>query len=930
KLENLQADLLERDRKLKVTRDEAFAAAEKLFASQDYGSCLKQISRIDGSLVDADIRLLKEKAESSRDRLKVLRGTITARVNSNQLHGLLSSVEEALELQSAAEDLQKLRQQLIERDQKLRATRDEAFAAAEKLFASQDYGNCLKQISRIDDSLVDADIRLLKEKAESSRDRLKDLRDTINARVKSNQLHGLLSSVEEALELQSAAEDLQKLRQQLIERNKNAGAAVATVIERAQKQKKECHFDAAVSALQKISDEFTTQESNELLDNCQHLNNLRCTAMRALEMAMASCKYSRGVRRVKAYRQALADNSLGDLEFEQAYETCECKRQTAWRKTVYRLMIAVSVTAAIFALVVVYKGISLRSSMRASAVASAIQEQRWDDALALDQDNVPALIGRANQRLEAATPDIEGAFADIGLAEQVDPTVAEIKPAKALAYAKRATAQATDGKISESARDLKEAETLGASDRQLTTVRQLLAAAYLKRATAQATDGKISESEKDLKEAESLGASGRQLTPVRQLLAAAYMKQAEDGVARGDVAGIRAACDAAERFQAADSDVSRLRAAAFKADGEQKEKSGDLAGAVAAFEEAVKLNSSLGLKTERAVLHVKLAEQAVAKQDYAAAATELYSALSLGASASESASLKDKLVTALTARCRQSLGSQDVAKASADYGSLRKLDPQAASGLVSEFEKLPASVLSQLPVNVLTQLPPRKNSIGMQFKLLPGGTFTMGEGGEAHKAMLTKPFELGVYEVTQEQYEQVMGSTPSKFKGPQNPVEKVSWNDAVEFCRKLSDLPSEKSGGYVYRLPTEAEWEYACRAGTTTKYSFGDSESELGDYAWYDKNSGRRPHPVGGKKPNGWGLYDMHGNVWEWCQDWYGKYPSGSVTNPTGPASGSSRVNRGGGWYDYSDICRSAKRHWYAPDSRSNNLGFRVLRSSIK
>ena len=199
---------------------------------------------------------------------------------------------------------------------------------------------------------------------------------------------------------------------------------------------------------------------------------------------------------------------------------------------------------------------------------------------------------------------------------------------------------------------------------------------------------------------------------------------------------------------------------------------------------------------------------------------------------------------------------------------------------------------------------------------------------------LTQAFHLGQYEVTQEQYEKVMGTNPSNFKGGQNPVEQVSWNDAVEFCRKLSALPAEKKAGYVYRLPTEAEWEYACRAGTTTKYSFGDSESELGAYAWYAKNSGKNSgkttHPVGGKKSNPWELYGMHGNVCEWCQDWYGKYPSGSTTDPTGAASGSYRVNRGGSWSLTSGLCQSAYRHGYAPGRRYHFLGFRVLRSSIK
>jgi len=238
-----------------------------------------------------------------------------------------------------------------------------------------------------------------------------------------------------------------------------------------------------------------------------------------------------------------------------------------------------------------------------------------------------------------------------------------------------------------------------------------------------------------------------------------------------------------------------------------------------------------------------------------------------------------------------------------------------------------SSVLADGPAKAVA---PVVNSIGMRFVPISTGTFTMGEGKTAHKVTLTKAFELGQHEVTQEQYEKVTGKNPSKFEGPQNPVEQVSWNDAVEFCRKLSELPAEKKAGYVYRLPTEAEWDYACRAGTTTAYSFGDSESELGDYAWYNKNSGDTTHPVGGKKPNPWGLYDMHGNVWEWCQDRHGSYPSGSVTDPTGAVSGSNRVLRGGCWGFNSGYCRSAHRDWFTPGLRNNDLGFRVLRSSIK
>jgi len=231
------------------------------------------------------------------------------------------------------------------------------------------------------------------------------------------------------------------------------------------------------------------------------------------------------------------------------------------------------------------------------------------------------------------------------------------------------------------------------------------------------------------------------------------------------------------------------------------------------------------------------------------------------------------------------------------------------------------------------------NSIGMKLRLIPAGEFMMGSPGTEsdrndnetqHRVSITKPFYLGVTEVTQEQYQQVMGTNPSQFKGPQNPVEKVSWTDAVEFCRKLSAMPAEKTAGHVYRLPTESEWEYACRAGTTTAYGFGDDASGLGDYGCFVGNSGPKTHPVGEKKPNAWGVYDMHGNVFEWCQDWYGDYSSGSATDPTGAVSGSIRVFRGGSWDFSAWSCRSAFRYGYAPEFRDDDLGFRVLRSSIK
>jgi formylglycine-generating enzyme required for sulfatase activity len=221
------------------------------------------------------------------------------------------------------------------------------------------------------------------------------------------------------------------------------------------------------------------------------------------------------------------------------------------------------------------------------------------------------------------------------------------------------------------------------------------------------------------------------------------------------------------------------------------------------------------------------------------------------------------------------------------------------------------------------------NSLDMPFVLIPAGEFLMGsaDGDDdehpVHTVRISQPFYLGQYAVTQTQWQAVMGSNPSQFTGDLNrPVESVSWEDAQEFIRRLH----AREDGATYRLPTEAEWEYAARAGSTTAYSFGDDPRQLSEYAWYSENSGGQTHPVGQLKPSAWGLYDMHGNVWEWVQDWYGPYTAAAVVDPAGPPSGSARVIRGGGWDYDTSYCRSAYRNDATPGYRIDSLGFRLLR----
>jgi formylglycine-generating enzyme required for sulfatase activity len=233
------------------------------------------------------------------------------------------------------------------------------------------------------------------------------------------------------------------------------------------------------------------------------------------------------------------------------------------------------------------------------------------------------------------------------------------------------------------------------------------------------------------------------------------------------------------------------------------------------------------------------------------------------------------------------------------------------------------------------------NSIGMKFVWIPPGTFMMGSPKEEigrepfegasetqHKVTLSRGFYMGVHLVTQEQWQAVMGDNPSRFKDEKNlPVEQVSWDDCQEFIKKLRDKDKK-----AYRLPTEAEWEYACRAGTKTPFHFGetistDQANYNGNYTYGNDKKGvyrEKTTPVGSFPANAWGLHDMHGNLFQWCEDWHGDYPQKDVVDPQGPETGEKRVLRGGSWNDEPQHCRSAFRNWFVPGHRHYRYGFRL------
>jgi formylglycine-generating enzyme required for sulfatase activity/serine/threonine protein kinase len=676
--------------------DTLMSEALKHQQAHDYTAALRTLEQVPKSLENTPlashrqtVRQLRKQLEGTLAEIKRLDQMIRTRVSKRDLNGLLKDVESLLKLQPDRKDLQQLQKQLLEREAKLRETRDEALPAAKQHLQSFDYESCLKELARIDESLITKEIRNLQEQATTSRDRLQSLRQTIMARVKEKQLHGLLDEVEECLTLQPAAPDMLKLQDQLQERDAENAAAIEEIMQRASTLRDQCQFREAVAVLERIPAELGTNDSACLFAECQRRTFDRQKATQALQAAMKSENYAQGLSSAGKYTNQIRSLGLRDPDFEQQYQACKQSLQAQkeaeesaefTKRLMKRLGLAAAALVAIS--LMIGAGLWVRSAWRASSIAWAIQEKRWDVALAMDPKNLDVLVGRAEQELNKSNWDPVKVTSDLDRASSMTP------------------------------------------------------------------------------------------------------------------------------------DDPRL----------------------------------MSLKT-------RAAEKARAEAERIAAA-----------------------------------------KAEAD--------------------------------RILAE-PPLINSISLALKKLPAGKFVMGEGSESHEVVLTEPFYIGVYEVTQQQYQRVMGTNPSHFKGALHPVEDVSWEDAVEFCRKLSELPEEKKAGRVYRvLPTEAEWEYACRAGTTTNFCFGNDESELGDYAWYDKNSGNKTHPVVEKKPNPWGLYDMHGNVWEWCSDWYGDYPASAVVDPVGPATGWGRVIRGGGWFNVAAGCRSARWEGYYPRNPYSNLGFRVALSA--
>ena len=700
-----------------------------------------------------------------------------------------------------------------------------------------------------------------------------ELLSDIRQKVAAQRLDGLIHTVNKYLAEKPNDNEVLALRKSLVDRQDKLTTEVVSRCERATQFMQHCLFNDAAKELNLIPESVRTAEATGSLNKCRELESLRQAAFLELTKPDASSN-ANAIKAGHRYRDLLATTKIKDAQFEQLLSKAEAPRREAFRKRVQLLA-----TAAAIGLVVA--GLWFRSTMRANTLRSALTNARWDEALKIDPRNVAALLGRARGKLTARPPDVDGAFSDIAKAEELEADSPEAKAARGIAYAVRATRQAMQGNLSDAAKDLAEAVKLDAETKTVDEANEAMIAAWLARAT------KAIESH--------------------------------------DTKALKAACDAAAKAGADAELVRPLRAKGTVLKAQSLLKAGKSQAAVAmvktAMDEDAMAACEMVKMPESSDLLAVVAKQSRMEIKEALAKKDWPTSLKLGPVVREL--LRDDDAMWL---------SEALKNLPADAWATMP-EEVMASMPADVIRALPNKALLRLPASVLVGLPPLVNSIGMQLKLIPAGRFTMVQAFHTTKGLqvtLTEPFCIGVYEVTNAHWKRVMGSVPSLRKDEDLPVENVSWGDAMDFCRKLTDR--ERANGKlqaneVYRLPTEAEWEYACRAGTTTAYSFGDDDKLLGDVGWFKENSDSKTHPVGGKKSNTWGLYDMHGNVDEWCGDWHGGYPDGEVMDPQGPSSGVLRVNRGGSWGGTARDCRSATRSSYVPSDRRGSLGLRVVRS---
>ena len=934
---------------------ESFAESQKHRDAFDYPAAITSLQQIPAPFLTTNMARHLRDMEAAESESKDVLAQIKQAINSDDLDNLLPVVERGIELRGDRKDLPILRTQLLRRIAKRQQLKKTAINEAKKLLDSQKYEEVIGVLLGVPEKLIDKDTRQLQSLAESKLREVRALDDEIESKQDDDTADPgeLIRALKSYLLLQRH----DTVKREILHLAEEAVEAKTTAVSSAKKLIANEEYKQAIGALADVAPQHVDDEVRELAALAESkLHTLRVLGDEIASMQSdvdADFDVLTGLLRRylelkhdSAPMRQLLDNLVAERDsliahderlLEEAIEKHEARDYTA----------ALTKLGEISSVQLASEADSLRSRIKADLGRIHELDGQIENALTVRElDRLKFLLDEF-LTLRQEDKNREQLRDDLIAVSEAEECFHSLNYSAALARLQtiqtealqnhcselKGTIESAVSRVADLLVEIREADANQQRDGLLVLVKQYLELnpsdveirgvqeRLVKREEYRARKEIIHAAEVAAKErarkqrvtACSVVVAGivLMLTVMFYLRAQRIASDIADALSRGDHAAaleldpgngqarmmqqnaedLASALRNRDYRKALQLDPSNVEALSMK-------KAADLRRALSDGDYAAALQ--LDPSNAEALSMKKAADiqQALSDGDYVAA-------LQLDPSNAEALSMTKK-----AADIQQALSD-------GDYVAALHLDPSNAEAL------------SMKKVAGFLKAPPITNSIGMKLKLLPPGTFMMGDAnGDSdatpHEVTLTQSFQMGIHEVTQSQYEQVMGDNPSRIKGANNPVEQVNWEDAVEFCRKLSELPAEKAAGRVYRLPTEAEWEYACRAGTTTGYNFGDDDSELGNYAWFAGNSGDTTHPVGGKKPNAWGLYDTHGNVWEWCQDRYASYPSRAVTNPSGPNTGSPRVCRGGSWSYAAGLCRSAYRFGSGPSYRNRDYGFRV------
>ena len=935
-LRDLRDTLEKRDQQRLAARSSASLEANRLMDARKYAECVAVLQSIKGSLRTPEIDALQQDAAAKLSRLEKLQQTIDQAVKNNHLNGLLANVDELLLLKSEVrEEDEQLRKRLVAREQKQMSQIQSVLRKVEELRNEGQFDKALEMLERIPpsvrtDTITAAiqEILILQERVnvlarlaaegdeEYTQKQLSNAEDyhrlLVSAGIKDLELESAIQGCRDRLEELSETVRLAPLRHQRKKRLKFFGGiacvllimvSVAVVIPRQQRLKKIADAQTrGDAALQAASYTAAILAFDEVID---------------LDNKIGDAWLGRALAK---FRQTPPDVAGGwrDLENGEALNSFGKLARTARQL-----------------------GHVTRAIERANS--NAIPESLLDLAEA-EKRSVPI-----DQILVIKSAVVSAYF------KQVDIALAAQRPEAAL--------QLLEG--------IRSIEPLHPR------LPELQANAFVIRAQQLLDAGKQKEANAEFVKARNLSTVAVGLGPLAVALAESFVRQCEEHLSETVVEDAKSALQRVAEIDPSSGNLRTLNARLassiiirpYVERFTTQVAAKDLVACVATLKELLELPDINDDKRRITVnsfvtaiipLYVERFTTQVAAKDLLACVTTLKELLELPDINNDKQRVAvSSFVTAIEPLCLSGLQSKSPAAAIDALRLLTQTNVTFGESFKSQMLTLPPDVIQALPDGFLLpatspfdvaqakvyqtgwaarfDLPVEMtNSIGIKFVLIPPGEFIMGspvsdEGRDLdetqHKVVLTKPFYIGMGEVTQEQGLRVVGTNPSGFKGMQNPVERVSWEEAVAYCNLLSALPAEQAAGRIYRLPTEAEWEYACRGGTETAYNFGESASVLRDYAWYDDNSGNTTHVVGQGPANSFGLYDMHGNVWEWCSDSYGAYPDGAVTDPVGPGKGSDHVIRGGSWSSVAANCRSANRGMGVPTYRNDNLGFRLALS---